>query len=129
MTIKKKGNFVPDIDEKPQKLILTGKLNCQCAALRTIGDANCLFRVASVLAFGDESKHPEMRMRTLVELVCNKSNYLNVPNTEERIRAQEQYIQRKSSGKGRDERSGELNKSVLEVAFEEEVRDTFKNSA
>ena len=68
-------------------------------------------------------------MRTLVELVCNKSNYLNVPNTEERIRAQEQYIQRKSSGKGRDERSGELNKSVLEVAFEEEVRDTFKNSA
>lgn len=88
-----------------------------------------LFISSSIHDHPDESKHPEMRMRTLVELVCNKSNYLNVPNTEERIRAQEQYIKRKSSGKGRDECSGELNKSVLEVAFEEEVRDTFKNSA
>lgn len=129
MTLKEKGNFVPDIDEKSQKLIPTGKLNGKYVALLTKGDGNCLYRAASILAFGDESKHLEMRVRTVVELACNKSHYLNVPNIEERIRAIERYIQRKSSREGRDKCSGELNKSVLEVEFEEEVRDTCKYSA
>ena len=129
LTLKEKGNFVSDIDEKSQKLIPTGKLNGEYVALRTKGDGNCLYRAASILACGHERKHLEMRVRTVVELACHKSHYLNVPNIEERICAIEQYIQRKSSREGRDKYSEELNKSVLEVDFEEEVRDTCKYSA
>ena len=43
LTLKEKGNFVPDIDEKSQKLIPTGKLNGKYVALRTKGDGNCLY--------------------------------------------------------------------------------------
>ena len=128
LTMREKGNFVSDIDEKSQKLIPTGKLNGEHNALLTKGDGNCLFRAASILAFGDESKHLEMRVRTAVELACNKSHYLTDPNNKKRIHAQERYILRKSSLKRRDECSGELDTSVLEVEFKKVVSETCKES-
>ena len=126
LTIREKGKFVLDVDEKSQKIIPTGKLNGKHVALRTNGDGNCLYRAASILAFGDESKHLEMRVRTVVELACNKLRYLNDPKNKERIHAQEQYILRKSSHKRGDECSGELNQVNLEAEFKEVVRETCK---
>ena len=128
LTMREKGKFVLDIDEKSQKLIPTGKLNGEHIALLTKGDGNCLFRAASILAFGDESKHLEMRVRTAVELACNKSHYLTDPNNKKRIHAQERYILRKSSLKRRDECSEELDTSVLEVEFKKVVSETCKES-
>ena len=72
LTMRRKGNFVLDIDEKSQKPIPTGKLNGEYVSLHTNGDRNCLYRAASILACEDESKLLEMRVRTVAELACNK---------------------------------------------------------
>ena len=128
LIMRKKGSFDSDIDEMSRKLIPTGKLNGEHIALRTKGDGNCLFRAASILAFGDESKHLEMRVRTLLELACNKLRYLNDPNNKQRIHAEERYILRKSSRKRRDECSEELDTLNLEVYFKQVVRETCKES-
>ena len=45
--------------------------------VRVIGDGNCLFRSFSVLIFGNETNHIEMRARASVELICNTEHYLN----------------------------------------------------
>ena len=111
LVMRKKGNFV-DIDENAQRGIPTGKLSGEYIAIRTYVDGNSLFRAASVLAFGDESKHPEMRVRTVVELACNKSYYITFRNRKERLRAQEQFMQLKSSRYVRDNWSGEFDKDV-----------------
>ena len=42
-----------------------------------IGDGNCLFRSFSVLIFGNESHHIELRARASVELICNIEYYIN----------------------------------------------------
>ncbi|CAH3142869.1 unnamed protein product [Pocillopora meandrina] len=124
LTMKKKGKFCLNIDESSQKRIPTGKLNGDYVALRTSGDGNCFFRTASVLAFGDESKHLEMRVRIVVELACNIQYHLTVPNVEERIRVIEEYLLGTSSSKA-------LDTSLIKVAFKGEVRETCKqfNSA
>lgn len=128
MAINEKENFPLDIDENSQKLIPTGKLDGEYVALCTTGDGNCLFRAASILAHGDESKHQEMRVRTLLELGCNKSHYLADPNIKERIRFQEEYIRGKSGVKGISKLSGEFDKTGLEEVFKAEVCETCKDS-
>ena len=41
------------------------------------GDGNCLFRSFSLLCFGSEDKHIEMRCRAVLELLCNTDFYLS----------------------------------------------------
>ena len=41
------------------------------------GDGNCLPRVASVFAYGDENRHNEMRLRMCHELITSKQRYLD----------------------------------------------------
>jgi hypothetical protein len=45
--------------------------------LSTCGDGNCLPRASSILAFGHERFHTEMRVRIVMEAVLNKDRYLN----------------------------------------------------
>ena len=45
--------------------------------VRVLGDGNCLFRSFSVLMFGNETHHIEMRAWASVELICNIEYYLN----------------------------------------------------
>ena len=45
--------------------------------VRVIGDGHCLFRSFSLLIFGTETNHIEMRARASVELICNTEYYLN----------------------------------------------------
>ena len=91
-TSPKKVNFVQGIDKESQERIPTGSLEGRYFALSTHGDGNCLFRAASILAFGDENKHFEMRVRTLVELACNKSYYSKFPKIESGdVQAQEAH--------------------------------------
>ena len=41
----------------------------------TIGDGNCLFRSMSILLFGNENYHIEMRVRTVIELALHIEHY------------------------------------------------------
>ena len=42
-----------------------------------VGDGNCLPRSGSILAFGNELTHKEIRARIAVELACNESIYID----------------------------------------------------
>jgi hypothetical protein len=48
--------------------------------VRVAGDGNCLPRSASMLIFGDQQHHLEMRVRMACELALNKEFYLNNEN-------------------------------------------------
>ena len=41
------------------------------------GDGNCLFRAFSVIFFGNEDHHTELRIRAVCELAKNEKSYLN----------------------------------------------------
>ena len=47
-------------------------------AVVTTGDGNCLFNSVSYLLCGQESLAAELRLRTLIELTCNKQFYLEM---------------------------------------------------
>ena len=42
-----------------------------------IGDGNCLFRAFSMVLFGDEDHHTELRIRSICELAKNEKQYLD----------------------------------------------------
>lgn len=44
---------------------------------KIVGDGNCLPRTASLLVFGDEQHHEEMRTRITVEMCTGASDYIN----------------------------------------------------
>ena len=46
-------------------------------AANVLGDGNCLPRTGSILAFGHENNHVEMRYRIILELVTHSEMYLN----------------------------------------------------
>lgn len=48
--------------------------------IKVSGDGNCLPRSASMLVFGDQQHHVEMRVRLACELALNKDYYLNNDN-------------------------------------------------
>ena len=48
-----------------------------------IGDGNCLPRCASILAYGHEENHKEMRSRIIIELVTNFDKYIDPKNIPE----------------------------------------------
>ena len=39
---------------------------------KSIGDGNCLYRSLSLILFGSEDNHIEIRVRTVIELACNE---------------------------------------------------------
>ena len=41
------------------------------------GDGNCLLRVVSIILFGNDDHHTELRMQVILELACNEKNYLD----------------------------------------------------
>lgn len=85
-------------------------------ALKTTGDGNCLFRAASILAFGHEGKHEEMRLRTTVELATNSTFYLQDNDNKGRILAQERmHIQ------SNEEKNVKLDQDTLKAEFENDV--------
>ena len=43
----------------------------------TLADGNCCTHSLSIAGFGDESKHIQIRAKTVIECVINKEKYLN----------------------------------------------------
>ncbi|XP_064649611.1 uncharacterized protein LOC135501423 [Lineus longissimus] len=46
-------------------------------ALNVLADGNCFPRCASLLAYGNEDHHVEMRVRIVIEMTMNEDTYLN----------------------------------------------------
>ena len=92
-------------------------------ALKTIGDGNCFYRAASVLAFGHQHNHEEMRLRIVVELATNCAFYLQEKDVGRRIAAQEQFLSQNS-----EEKVVEIDQNVLKTEFEIDVLNTARLS-
>ena len=56
-----------DLDQDPSKMM----------PVQVVGDGNCLARCGSLLAFGFEDEHTEIRVRIVMQQVLNKSSMLS----------------------------------------------------
>ncbi|RUS75871.1 hypothetical protein EGW08_016360, partial [Elysia chlorotica] len=50
--------------------------------IKTVGDGNCVPRALSLLCFGDQDHHTEIRCRIVMELVSNSLDYLCLDDPE-----------------------------------------------
>ncbi|KAK7110403.1 hypothetical protein V1264_014286 [Littorina saxatilis] len=78
------------------------------------GDGNCLPRCGSVLAWGTQERHLEMRARIALELIINKSHYLSDPDSTFCAQYSEHFLNEK------------LTKAAIDNIFQLELRDIFK---
>ena len=104
-----------EVDSYSQGLVPRAKASAY-VALNTTGDGNCFFRVASILAFGNEDKHEEMHLRIIVELATNSEFYLQDKDNEQRIVAQEKVFIQSS-----EKKSVEIDRNLLKTEFEIDV--------
>ncbi|XP_073243824.1 uncharacterized protein [Porites lutea] len=98
--------------------------NTRYRALKTGADGNCLYRSASIFAFGDEGQHEEMRLRTLLELALNSRFYQEGEDIKEILLAEERQMHPnigKSSAKLSDEQA-------LETVLNRKIRSVFPDS-
>ena len=107
------------VDSYSQRLVPITKASTY-VALNTTGDGNCFFRAASILAFGHEDKHEEMRLRIIVELATNSEFYLRDKDNERRAVAQEQMFIQSSEKKS----FRMIDHNQLKTDFETDVLTT-----
>ena len=107
-----------EVDTYSQRLLPVTKASAYLP-LKTTGDGNCFFRAASILAFGHQGKHEEMRLRTVVELATNSEFYLQDKDNERRIVAQEQVFIQSS-----EKNSVKIDRNILKTEFETDVLTT-----
>ena len=50
--------------------------NPELVPVTVIGDGNCLFQSISLILFGDEDYHCELKVRSSMELACNIHAYI-----------------------------------------------------
>ena len=50
--------------------------NLELTPVESYGDGNCLFRSLSLIMFGHENNHVELRVHSVIELACNEERYL-----------------------------------------------------
>ena len=58
------------------KQLMPPDSNPELVPVTVIGDGNCLFWSISLVLFGDEDHHCELRVRSSVELACNIHAYM-----------------------------------------------------
>ncbi|XP_068700046.1 uncharacterized protein [Montipora foliosa] len=106
------------VDTYSQRLVPVTKESAYLA-LKTTGDGNCFFRAASILAFGHQGKHEEMRLRTVVELATNSEFYLRNKDNERRIAAQEQLLIQSN-----EQKNVKIDRNILKTEFQVDVLTT-----
>ena len=87
------AKFVLPLPLEPNKLSSVGcsidtaalgylqpELREKCFALSVLGDGNCFFRSLSLLLFGNEVHHKELRVRTVMAMALNQDLFLNGEN-------------------------------------------------
>jgi len=85
-----------DIDFDSCELIPTECFG-EFVALKTRGDGNCCFRAASILFFGSEERHLEIRVRTIIILALHSFFYLADEDVISRMEAEMAIIQGKQT--------------------------------
>ena len=85
-----------DIDFESSELIPTEYFG-EFVALNTRGDGNCCFRAASILFFGNEERHLEIRVRTIIELALHSFFYPADEDVISRMEAEMAIIQGKQT--------------------------------
>ena len=63
-------------DETSTELLPTDANPC-LVPMKSFGDGNCFYRSLSLVVFGSEESHMELRVRTIVELALNEKSYLD----------------------------------------------------
>lgn len=86
----------------------------------TQGDGNCLYRAMSLLLFGDQDKHIELRARVVCELSLNEQFYLSGQMIDEGNA--EQTVDRMSTRSKHGHNKG----WELHTIYQQEVLDTCK---
>lgn len=116
-------------DGTSQKLLPPDK-GSRYSALKTTADGNCFFRTASILAFGNEHKHDEMRVRIVIELACNSDFYLKDKDIEKMLIAEAQELEADEAPdlhSSRGQPTSTLGPEALRGIFETEVRRTTRD--
>ena len=118
-------DFTPnEIDYHSQELMPEGKKNSY-VAVKTTGDGNCFFRAASILAFGHENRHEEMRVRIVTELASHRADYLDNEDVVRMIKETHRVLHRNDKTVNFDNDSAGL----LEAVFEAELLDITRPSS
>ena len=63
-------------DETSTELMSSDANPC-LVPMKSFGDGNCFYRSLSLVVFGNEESHMELRVRTIVELALNEKSYLD----------------------------------------------------
>ena len=73
------------MDDPPEVLLSKSFPELGLRSVKVMADGNCLPRVGSLLSFGHEANHVEMRVRIAHELITHDSKYLGVIDTDESL--------------------------------------------
>ncbi|XP_076454402.1 uncharacterized protein LOC143289286 [Babylonia areolata] len=110
------SNPVGSITDRQTWLLLEPEVRHRCFPLRVEGDGNCLFRSLSLLLFGDEKHHVEMRCRIVMEMAGNPKLFLDGRSwcgPHDRVSPEEIILVAKATSVS--------SSPSLETAFQEEV--------
>ena len=69
-------NYESVSEDKISRQLLPNDAHPQLIPMQSYGDGNCLFRSISLIVFGHENYHTELRVRTIIELTFNEELYL-----------------------------------------------------
>ena len=89
--------------------------NPHLSPIETVGDGNCLFRSLSIVLFGNEDNHRELRVRTVVEL----SSHAHLYTSFHTIKEMAQYSYDKIL-------EYIIQVSVSDEAFDDNLQSSFK---
>ena len=112
-------DFTPnEIDYPSQEIMPEGK-KTSYVAVKTNDDGNCFFRAASMLAFGHQNRHEEMRVRIVIELASHRADYLNNEDIVRMIKETHRVLHRSDKTVNLENDSAGL----IETLFEAELLD------
>ena len=63
--------------DKTSTELMPHDANPHLVPMKSFGDGNCFFRSLSLVIFGNEESHTELRVHSIVELALNEMSYLD----------------------------------------------------
>ena len=96
----------------------------------TIGDGNCCPRSLSIAAFGDDSRHIEMRAKIVVESVLHKERYLSheyLAQGASAVREDVTFPEVYAMFSGQN--AAGLSENIIETVYEQEIMGLTRNGS
>ena len=63
--------------DETSTVLMPSDANPCLVPMKSFGDGNCFYRSLSLVVFGNEENHMELRVRSVVELALNEKSYLD----------------------------------------------------